>query len=85
MKSDRDTELRKQLFIKQFQMVGRVYSPEETSKDLWFRSSSWTPQQKAEFDAWAIPKICKTLKCNKDRARSELSWYHLSWGWTEKA
>jgi hypothetical protein len=63
----------------QLELIGKTVSEIE-SDELWYSNNTMSPEQHAEFKAYAIPLLKKVFKFNKAKAEQTFSWFDLSYG-----
>lgn len=49
-------------------------------EDAWYHRYTMTKEQYDEWEDWCVKKIAKVFKVNKKKARSDFSWFSLSFG-----
>jgi len=63
----------------QLKMVGKTY--EEAQADpYWFDNYTFTVEQLADFNVYALALIKKTLRVSNKKAKNILSEFNLGWG-----
>jgi hypothetical protein len=63
----------------QLELIGKTVSEIE-SDELWYSNNTMSPEQHAEFKAYAIPLLKKVFKFNKAKAEQTFNWFDLSCG-----
>jgi len=63
----------------QLKMIGKTI--EDVKDDpIWYDNNTFTVEQLADFNVYALPLILKTFKCNKKKAKAILGEFNLNWG-----
>jgi hypothetical protein len=63
----------------QLQMIGKTVE-EALEYPQWYDNWTMTPEQHAEFKAYAIPLLKKVFKFNTTKANSTFSYFNLQFG-----
>lgn len=63
----------------QLKMIGKTIDDIKDDPD-WFDNNTFTMEQLADFNVYALATILKTLKCNKKKAKETLGMFNLNWG-----
>lgn len=63
----------------QLKMVGKTYEQAEADPD-WYNNNTFTVEQLADFNVYALAIIKKTLKISTKKAKDTLGWFNLNYG-----
>ena len=76
-------KFREEALDEMFKRVGfDGYDKSFTDKNIsWYSLRTWSEEEESRYKDWFIEKYIKTFKSNKAYAKSEASWWLLSYGW----
>ena len=63
----------------QFKLIGKT-KMDAIMDETWIVGWSLTPEQHAQFKAYAIPLLKKVFKCNTNKAKDTFEWFMMQFG-----
>ena len=63
----------------QFNLIGKT-KMDAIMDETWIVGWSLTPDQYAQFKAYAIPLLKKVFKCNTNKAKDTFEWFMMQFG-----
>ena len=63
----------------QFKLIGKT-KMDAIMDETWIMGWSLTPEQYAQFKAYAIPLLKKVFKCNTNKAKDTFEWFMMQFG-----
>jgi hypothetical protein len=63
----------------QLKMIGKTRDEVKDDPE-WYHNNTFTREQLADFNVYALPLIKKTFKCNTNKAKAILSEFNLYYG-----
>lgn len=81
-KGSKKEQFLQKILARMFETVGRRYTPEETGKPEWYRTSTWTDEQESVFKDYLVRELMRTFRLRKPAAVKEAGWFLFFCGWT---